>query len=75
VLSLQGMSYPNKTIGIIVTCPLEYGENFFEEGKIYQVLFADQNQADFGWVIGKEELLAKNGLQFWPYAISVKKMP
>ena len=71
---LIGMSYPNKTIGIIITCPEFYKENFFETGKTYQVVFSDKNQADFGWVIPNKDVLKKYGLQFEPYAVKVNKL-
>lgn len=75
VIKLSGMSYPKKTIGIIITCPRDYAERFFEKGKIYQLVFSDKNQAGFGWVIPNNDLLKKNGLSFDPYALEVKKMP
>ena len=75
VTELIGMSYPNKRIGIIITCPEFYKDNFFEPGKTYQVAFADKNQANFGWVIPNKDLLKKNSLSFDPYAVEIKKMP
>ncbi|MFT3705538.1 MAG: hypothetical protein QM802_24425 [Agriterribacter sp.] len=75
VIELTGMSYANKRIGIIVTCPEFYKDNFFEKEKTYQVVFSDKNQADFEWAIANEALLKKNKLSFKPYAITVKKLP
>lgn len=74
VTELIGMSYPNKKIGIIVTCPEFYKDNFFKKGKTYQVVFSDKNQAGFEWVIPNKDLLKKNVLSFDPYAVSVKKV-
>src|SRR5215211_2080869 len=70
IIDLSGISYPNKNIGIIVTCPEFYKEGFFEKGKTYQVIFSDKSQADFGWAIPNKDLLKKNGLSFEPYAVS-----
>jgi len=75
VTELVGMSYPNKSIGIIVTCPEFYKNNFFETGKTYQVVFSNKNQADFGWVIPNKDLLKKNRLSFDPYSVEIKKVP
>ena len=73
VIKLTGMSYPNKNIGIVVCCPEFYGKDYFQKGKSYQLVFSDQNQADFGWLIHNKDLLSKNGLSFEPYAVSVKR--
>lgn len=75
ILDLSGMTYSNKSIGIIVTCPEFYKEGFFEKGKTYQVVFSDENQADFGWAIPNKDLLKTNGISFEPYAVSIKKIP
>jgi hypothetical protein len=75
VIKLQGMRYQNNHIGIIITCPRDYDEGFFEKGKTYQIVFSDKNQANFEWIIVNKDLLKKNGLSFDPYAIEVKKMP
>jgi hypothetical protein len=74
VVTLVGINYTNKKIGIIVTCPGDYEDNFFEPGKLYEVVFSDENQADFEWAMFNEELLKVNGLSFDPYAIEVKKL-
>lgn len=75
ISELKGMTYPNERIGIVITCPQEYGKNYFEKEKTYKVTFSDKNQADFEWLIPNKDLLRKNGLSFDPYAVSVKKMP
>ena len=74
IIELNGMTYKNKSIGIIITCPEFYKEGFFEKGQAYQVVFSDKNQADFGWAILNRDLLIKNSLPFAPYAVSVKKI-
>ena len=73
VTELVGMSYTNKNIGIIVTCPEFSGADFFKTGEMYRVIFSDKNQADFGWAVPNKDLLKKNGLSFDPYAVQVKK--
>jgi len=75
VIELTGISYDKKSIGIIITCPESYKENFFEPGKTYQIVFSDKNPADFDWLIPNKDLLTKNGLPFDPYAVEVKKLP
>ena len=73
VIDLVGMKYPNKKLGIIITCPEFYHDQFFEKGKMYQIVFSDLNQASFGWLIPNRDLLKRNVLSFEPYAVSVKK--
>ena len=75
VNELTGMSYPNKNIGIVITCPNDYEKNFFEKGKTYKVVFSDKNQAKFDWLIPNKDLLVKNGLSFCPYAVQIIKIP
>jgi hypothetical protein len=75
VTKLDGISYHQKMIGIIITCPEFYKDNFFETGKKYQVIFSDKNQASFGWMIPNKDLLKKYNLAFDPYAVEVKKIP
>jgi hypothetical protein len=74
IIDLVGIDYKNKTIGIIVMCPEFYKKNFFQNGKAYQVVFSDRNQADFGYAIPNRELLKKNSLSFDPYVISIKEL-
>jgi hypothetical protein len=73
VINLVGMTYSNKSIGIVFTCPEKYSNDFLKKGKIFKVVFSDKNQADFGWTIPNIDLLLKNGLSFVPYLISVRE--
>lgn len=75
IYELKGLTYPNKNIGIVITCPGDYDKNFFEVDKNYKVTFSDKNQANFEWLIPNKDLLKKNGLSFDPYAIKVIKIP
>lgn len=75
ITKLVGMTYTKKVIGLIVTCPGDYKDNFFEKGKTYQAIFSNMNQADFGWLIPNKELLSKNDLPFDPYVVEIKKKP
>jgi len=75
VINLVGMTYPGKKIGIIITCPELYKDNFFQKGNTCQVVFSDKNQASFEWTIPNRDILKKYGLSFEPYAISIKKIP
>jgi hypothetical protein len=74
VIKLEGMEKPVKRIGIIVPCPEFYIDNFFQEGKTYEVVFSDKNDAPFGWLIPNKDVLKKYNLPFEPYAISIKKV-
>ena len=47
VIEIVGINYTNKNIGIIITCPELYKANFFKKGKTYQVVFSNENQAQF----------------------------
>lgn len=75
ISELKGMNYPSEKIGIVITCPQEYGKKFFEKGKTYKVTFSDKNQANFEWLIPNKDLLKKNCLSFDPYVIKVTKIP
>jgi hypothetical protein len=75
IVTLDGVNYSKKSIGIIVTCPEFYKEDFFEKDKVYQVVFSDKNQSDFAWVIPNKDVLKQDGLSFEPYAVSIKKIP
>lgn len=75
ITKLVGMTYTRKVIGLIVTCPGDYEDNFFEKGKTYQAIFSNMNQADFEWLIPNKELLSKNDLSFDPYVVEIKKQP
>ena len=55
-------TYQPDSIGVIFTCPEFYGEEFFEVGKAYKVIVADENQANFGWTIPNESILTKYDL-------------
>jgi len=48
IIEPSGMICPNKSIGIIITCPEFYKNDFFGEGKTYQVVFSDTNQTSVG---------------------------
>lgn len=74
VIDLKDIVYSKKNSWIIITCPEFFKDNFFKKGKKYQILFSDKNQADFDWVIPNKDLLKKNELSFYPYAVSIKKL-
>ena len=66
--------YFDKKIPVIITCPREFGKNFFEVGKFYSVEVSTQNQAEFSWIIENEDVLAKYNLKYKLWAIDVKKL-
>jgi hypothetical protein len=59
IIEFSNPNYKSDSIGIIVTCPEFYNENFFEVGKVYTLVIADKNQASFEWVIPNKSLLDK----------------
>jgi hypothetical protein len=67
-------TYRQETIGVIFTCPELYSQGFFQAEKMYSVLVADENQADFDWVIPNKDLLTKYKLNKLLWVISVKKL-
>ena len=75
ITNIEGLIYNNKNIGIVITCPEMYAKDFFKNGELYQVMFSDTNQADFGWTIPNKDLLKRNHLSFDPYATTIKPIP
>lgn len=59
IIEFSDSNYKRDTIGVIFTCPEFYENGFFEIGKTYVVTVADENQADFGWLIPNESVLTK----------------
>lgn len=59
IVKFSKSDYKLTTIGLIFTCPEFYKDNFFQIGQTYNILVADQNQADFGWTIPNQSLLDK----------------
>lgn len=62
IIGFSYSEYELDSIGLIFTCPEFYEEGFFEVGKTYILTIADENQADFGWSIPNEPILAKYNL-------------
>lgn len=73
IISYSDSAYTGKRIGVIFTCPREYGKNFFQIGKVYDVQVADQNQASFGWTFNNAEVLKKYKTAYQPWVISAKR--
>jgi len=59
ILIFSNSEYKLDSIGVILTCPEFYDDDFFEIGKTYTLTIADENQADFGWTIPNESILEK----------------
>ncbi len=59
IMKFSKSDYKLNTIGVIVTCPEFYKDNFFQVGQIYNIQVADENQADFVWNIPNESQLDK----------------
>ncbi len=51
ILTFSDSTYTNKTIPVVVTCPDFKGKKFFRAGKIYNLVLADKNQAEFNWTM------------------------
>lgn len=66
-------SYRLDSIGVIFTCPEFYKDNFFEIGKTYKITVADENQADFDWVVPNESILSKYDLKKKLWVIDAQK--
>lgn len=62
IIQFSNSEYKLDSIGVIFTCPDFYKDGFFGIGKIYTLIVADENQADFGWVILNESTLSKYNL-------------
>ncbi len=62
IIEFSDSTYLSDSIGVIFTCPAIFGEDFFEVGKMYTMTIADENQANFGWMIPNESVLSKYSL-------------
>lgn len=60
IISFSDTSYTQDSIAVVFTCPESYGAHFFEVGKTYNLKVADQNQADFSYMIVNEGLISKH---------------
>lgn len=59
IIKFSKSDYKSNTIGVIVTCPEFYEDDFFQVGQTYIIEVADENQADFGWNVPNESQLDK----------------
>lgn len=75
VIAFSDEAYKAKKIGVIFTCPEFYGKDFFVKGATYSIQLADQNQADFGWLIPNEAILKKYKLPVKLWVIEAQKLP
>ncbi|WP_420572965.1 hypothetical protein [Kordia sp.] len=73
IIKFSDTTYKRDSIGVIFTCPEFYKDGFFEVGKIYTMIIADENQADFGWTIPNESILTKYKLDKKLWVIKVDK--
>lgn len=73
IIEFSDSSYKLDSIGLIFTCPEFYKDGFFEIGKIYKVKVADENQANFDWVIPNESILSKYDLKQKLWVINAQK--
>lgn len=62
IINFSDSDYKLDSIGVIFTCPEFYGKGFFVVGEIYYITLADENQADFGFVIPNKYKLEKYNL-------------
>jgi len=74
IIDISNPNYTADSIGIIVTCPSIYGEEFFEKGKVYKLQLINQNTADFGWIIPNEAVLSKYALNRKLWATEIEKL-
>jgi hypothetical protein len=74
IISFSDSSYTDKKIGVIFTCPREYGSSFFKVGNSCDIQVADQNQAAFNWTFNNAAVLKKYKTAYWPYVLEAKKV-
>lgn len=63
IIEFSDPDYKSRSIGVIVTCPEFYKDNFFQVGETYTITVADENQADFTWTVPNESSLEKYKLK------------
>lgn len=73
IIKYSDSNYKLDSIGLIFTCPEFYEDGFFEVGKTYSVIVADENQADFGWSIPNDSILTKYNLDKKLWVIKADK--
>ena len=73
ITTFSDRNYSADTIAVIFTCPEFYGSDFFKAGQSYKMTIADENQADFGWVIPNESILKKYKIEKRLWVIAAEK--
>lgn len=73
-IAFSDPAYKADQIAVIFSCPEFYGEGFFEKGKTYTMTLADENPAEFGWMITNGHLLKKYPLPKDLWVIEAKKI-
>ncbi|WP_430413189.1 hypothetical protein [Kordia sp.] len=73
IIEFSDSNYKGSSIGVIFTCPEFYKSGFFEIGKTYTITIADENQADFSWIIPNEYILNKYKLDKKLWVIEANK--
>lgn len=73
IIHFSDTHYKSDYIGVIVTCPELYGQNFFQTGEVYDLVIANENQADFNWLIRNKSKLSKYHLNKDLWVINAQK--
>lgn len=78
IITISGLDYSNKNIGIIIRCPEFYGVDFFVVDKIYELQIETEveNAKMFDYIVLNENELKKYNLQkrLWAINDSIKKI-
>lgn len=59
IIEYSDSNYRLESIGVVIPCPEFYEDGFLEVGKTYEITVADENQADFDFIIPNESILTK----------------
>ncbi len=74
IQSFSDANYNSDSIAVIFTCPEMYGADFFQKGAQYQITVADENPADFGWMLVNQEALKKYNLPKKLWVLEAEKV-
>lgn len=74
IQSFSDPNYTNDSIAVIFTCPELYGADFFQKDAQYQITVADEDQADFGWMLVNQEALNKYTLPKKLWVLEAEKV-
>jgi hypothetical protein len=74
IVKFTDLTYSEKEIGVIIRCPDFYEDNFFEVGKIYEMIVSYEMSDSTSWTIPNKKQLAKYNLKSKLWALNAKKI-